>query len=415
MSLLPLIAQLLSGEDAEARQFFYTKDGKKIKKTPLQFQYKTFKDVFGEEPKTQDDYFRLKKQAYNKELYKARQKQIKTGNPIYEAAIIADINDKLSQVAMYSMGVKYLEDITPKFLEMAGVPEKDRGKFNQLILENPKDPQTQQFVRNFLGYAFGPSVKKGKAPLGTGVEYNKYDPDKELAKYRKTQEKTGDVTRNPIDITSAYLPGSTLPSFYGNPSLPKLMQSEESQKQVPNLNPLVKVNIDPNDLIGAATTILHEVNHSLADYYNPEHIGQKENPDVQYGLGKYISMEDVDKMSGSAQHFPRKKINGKDIGGLDDVILKSAKPNWFKSQKNPNRLKRLRKKINLGQFQEEPNQELIDEIISEPTFSSENIAQTNFEPGSLEYFNNLNFPQPAEDLEEDPLNPTFRRLKNKIV
>ncbi len=52
MSILPLIASLLGTDEAKAKQFFASKEGKVPGNIPINLSQKKFVDIFGKEPKT---------------------------------------------------------------------------------------------------------------------------------------------------------------------------------------------------------------------------------------------------------------------------------------------------------------------------------------------------------------------------
>ena len=287
----------LFGSSAEAAQFYASKDGKAPSDIPLKFTKTSLADVLGSDPSTGKEY----KDLIAKEFLKRVADNNKIKNPKERkttGTILNEIDQDLLQAAAVKLGVKNLQDIPEKFLTAYGISPEEQKKFNQIYLQHEKKVEPGKPF-SIEGYTIPTFPKEGTEPLGTGVEGIKYNPkDKVKAQDYKTWG----------------LPVST-----------------EGELKPKEFWPLSKITSYPGQETTSATTMAHELLHSVNKYRHP----QEETTHSQDFSKNLKDVEDINKaleQLGFMSHFSKSKMAGEETYGLHGQIANIFHPEWF----NPN-------------------------------------------------------------------------------
>jgi hypothetical protein len=289
MSIFPLLASLLGGNEAEAKQFFASEKGEVPKDIPVQFKKKELSDIFGKEPTSMSDL----QAFYNQEIQKRLEENKKSDNPQSPGFIINNLDNELIGVGLNKVGVKNLQDVVPKFLTSQDISEKDQEKYNQIWLQG----KTPQQVK---GYTMTTVPKPGVEPLGTGIGAIKY------SKNKKDQEPQNQQLLN-------------LPVQYAIP--PDLDQ----------LWPLSKVQIKESDPSESAQVMGHELIHALNYRQNPEF--DRTQQDFTRKLEETDPSLLLEKL-GFTKHFIPSKKGEEEVYTLPVRVGQMTHPEWFKRTKS---------------------------------------------------------------------------------
>lgn len=286
----------LFGPSAEAAQFYASKEGKVPSDIPLKFTKTSLADVLGSEPSTGKEF----KDLIAKEFLNRVAENNKIKNPKERkttGTILNELDQDLLQAAAVKLGVKKLQDIPEKFLTAYGISPEEQKKFNQIYLQHEKKVEPGRAF-SVEGFTFPTFPNEGTEPLGTGIEGIPYSSkDKVKAQDYKTWG----------------LPVST-----------------EGELKPKEFWPLSKITSYPGQETTSATTMAHELLHSVNQYKHP-----KEKTTDSQDFSKNLKDVDINqalKQLGFMSHFSPSKMEGEETYGLHGQIANIFHPEWF----NPN-------------------------------------------------------------------------------
>lgn len=292
MSLAQILASLMGGDEAEAKQYYVSESGKVPKDIPLNFKQKSLADVLGKEPSSSQEYRQLLQDEFQRRMEQndrmPENRQQSTGN------ILNEFNNELLTASLGKMEVTKLQDVVPKTLGALDVSPEQQAKMNQMFITDPTSLNKGSFSPEGLTIPTTPSN------LGTGIEGIK------ASRKQLLQDIQSPKNRN----------------FFNVPVKPKMSMTEGEA-----VSPMAKVRFYPEYPEKAASGIAHELLHSLY----PGIVDENEKFDVN--LPSDISLDEALTQSGFMGHFPKETLDGQPIYGLHGNVAKMTHPEWFKEAK----------------------------------------------------------------------------------
>lgn len=293
MSLAQILASLMGGDEAEAKQYYVSESGKVPKDIPLNFKQKSLADVLGKEPSSPQEYRQFlqdefqRRMEQNARLPESRQQS--TGN------ILNAFNNELLTASLGKMEVTRLQDVVPKTLNALNVSPEQQAKMNQMYITDPTP-------LNKAG-SFSPeglTIPTTPSNLGTGIAGIK------ASKKELSQDIQSPKNRN----------------FFNVPVKPKMSITEGE-----TVSPMAKVRLYPQYPEKAASGITHELLHSLYPGISDE----VEQFDAN--LPSDITLDEALKQTGFMGHFPQETLDDQPIYGLHGNVAKITHPEWYKEAK----------------------------------------------------------------------------------
>ena len=291
MSLAQILAYLMGGNDAEAKQYYVSESGKVPKDIPLKFAQNSLADVLGKEPENPKEYRQLLDELFKRRMeYNAslpQEEQSTTGD------ILNRLNNDLLQASMAKLGVTKLQDVVPKVLTAYGVSPEEQAKMNQMyILDPTKLKPKSNFSVSGLTY---PSISE---PLGTGIGGLK------TSKANLTNPRI-----DPLKVFGAPI------KFRGDP---------DKTSPLARVRAYINSDAGSGPLEESAAVMSHELGHSL--YPNFDHTLEDYSSYLPKETSLTQALEDTKFMG----HFPQETLDGQPIYGLHGKVARMTHPEWFK-------------------------------------------------------------------------------------
>lgn len=297
MSIPELLASLLGGTEAEAKQFFVSKSGKVPEDIPLNFRKKSLSDIFGKEPADPKEYRQSLESEYAKRI--AENDKLPEAFQLSTGEILKNMNNELLQASLAKMGVNKLQDVVPKVLNAYGVSPEQQAKMNQMyILDPTKLKEGSSFETE--GKTLPTILPKA---LGTGIGGVKAT-NKDLLQNIQDQNNQN-VFGTPIKFkgpTDQVSPLSKVRTYLDTPK----------DSGVPEMS---------------AAVMAHELIHSL----NP--IENTTREDYEQKLGKDVKLNDALTQTGFMGHFPSETLDNEPIYGMYGKVARMTHPEWFNKTK----------------------------------------------------------------------------------